>query len=41
VDRAAQELLDAGAMTKQHRHNSSIIYTLQVVEGGGHGCRTN
>ena len=36
VDRAAQELLDAGAMTKQHRHNSSIIYTLQVVEGGGH-----
>jgi hypothetical protein len=36
VDRAAQELLDAGAMTKQHRHNSSIIYTLRVVEGGGH-----
>jgi hypothetical protein len=36
VDRAAQELLDAGAMTKQHRHNSSIIYTLRVVEGGRH-----
>jgi len=36
VDRAAQELLDAGAMTKQHRHNSSIIYTLKVVQGGGH-----
>jgi hypothetical protein len=36
VDRAAQELLDAGAMSKQHRHNSSIIYTLNVVQGGGH-----
>jgi hypothetical protein len=30
VDRAAQELVDAGAMTKQQRHNSSVIYTLQV-----------
>ena len=30
VDRAAQELVDAGAMTKQQRHNSSIVYTLQV-----------
>lgn len=30
VDRAAQELVDAGAMTKKQRHNSSIIYTLQV-----------
>ena len=36
VDRAAQELVDSGAMTKQHRHNSSIVYTLQVVQGGGH-----
>ena len=31
VDRAAQELVDAGAMTKQQRHNSSVIYTLQVL----------
>lgn len=30
VDRAAQELVDSGAMTKQQRHNSSVIYTLQV-----------
>jgi hypothetical protein len=30
VDRAAQELVDAGAMTKKQRHNSSVIYTLQV-----------
>lgn len=30
VDRAAQELVDAKAMTKQQRHNSSVIYTLQV-----------
>ena len=30
VDRAAQELVDAGAMTKKQRHNSSIVYTLQV-----------
>jgi hypothetical protein len=30
VDRASQELVDAGAMTKKQRHNSSVIYTLQV-----------
>ena len=30
VDRAAQELVDAGAMRKKQRHNSSIVYTLQV-----------
>ena len=30
VDRAAQELVDSGAMTKQQRHNSSVVYTLQV-----------
>jgi hypothetical protein len=36
VDRAAQELVESGAMTKQHRHNSSIVYTLRVVQGGGH-----
>ena len=30
VDRAALELVDAGAMTKKQRHNSSIVYTLQV-----------
>jgi hypothetical protein len=36
VDRAAQELVEFGAMTKQHRHNSSIVYTLRVVQGGGH-----
>jgi len=37
VDRAAQELLDAQAMSKKQRHNSSIVYTLNVVRGGGHG----
>jgi len=36
VDRAAQELVDFGVMTKQQGNNSSIIYTLRVVEGGGH-----
>jgi hypothetical protein len=36
VDRAAQELVESGAMTKQHRHNSSIVYTLRVVQGGRH-----
>lgn len=36
VDRAAQELVESGAMTKHHRHNSSIVYTLQVVQGGRH-----
>jgi hypothetical protein len=36
VDRASEELIQLGAMTKQHRHNSSIIYTLKVVEGGRH-----
>jgi len=36
VDRAALELVEQGAMTKQQRTNSSIIYTLRVVQGGGH-----
>jgi hypothetical protein len=36
VDRAAQELVESGAMTKEHRHNSSIVYTLRVVQGGRH-----
>jgi len=36
VDRAALELVEQGAMTKQQRTNSSIIYTLLVVQGGGH-----
>lgn len=36
VDRASQELVDSGAMTKKQRHNSSVIYTLRVVQGGGH-----
>ena len=30
VDRAAQELVEAGAMKKKQRHNSSVVYTLQV-----------
>jgi hypothetical protein len=30
VDRASQELVEAGAMTKKQRHNSSVVYTLQV-----------
>jgi len=30
VDRAAQELVDVGAMKKKQRHNSSVVYTLQV-----------
>ena len=30
VDRAAQELIDVGAMTKQQRHNSSLVFTLRV-----------
>ena len=37
VDRASQELVDAGVMTKEHRFNSSIVYTLVTrVQGGGH-----
>lgn len=36
VDRASQELVDAGVMTKEHRFNSSIVYTLvTTVQGGG------
>ena len=30
IDRAAQELVDSGAMKKKQRHNSSVVYTLQV-----------
>jgi hypothetical protein len=40
VDRAAQELVDAGAMTKKQRHNSSIVYTLQVSSPMNRGVLT-
>jgi hypothetical protein len=41
VDRAAQELVDAGAMTKKQRHNSSVIYTLQVSSSLQRGVITD
>jgi hypothetical protein len=41
VDRAAQELVDAGAMTKEQRLNSSIIYTLRVSAPVSTGVITN
>ena len=40
VDRAAQELVDAGAMTKKQRHNSSVVYTLQVSSPMNRGVLT-
>jgi hypothetical protein len=40
VDRASQELVDAGAMTKKQRHNSSVIYTLQVSSPLNRGVLT-
>ena len=33
VDRAALELIEAGAITKKQRHNSSLIYTLRLTRG--------
>lgn len=36
VDRATEELINIGAITKRQRHNSSLIYTLRVSQGGGH-----
>ena len=41
VDRAALELVDAGAMTKKQRHNSSIVYTLQVSSPMTRGVLTH
>jgi hypothetical protein len=33
IDRAAQELIEIGAVSKKQRHNSSLIYTLKVSRG--------
>lgn len=33
VDRATEELIKIGAVTKQQRHNSSLVYTLKVTKG--------
>ncbi len=33
IDRAAQELIEIGAVSKQQRHNSSLVYTLKVSRG--------
>jgi hypothetical protein len=33
VDRATDELLRLGAITKKQRHNSSLVYTLKMSEG--------
>ena len=33
VDRATSELIQAGAVTKRQRHNSSLVYTLRVSRG--------
>jgi len=33
VDRAAQELLNCGAVTKRQRHNSSLVYTVKMSRG--------
>jgi hypothetical protein len=33
VDRAAQELIEIGAVSKKQRHNSSLVYTLKVSRG--------
>jgi hypothetical protein len=39
VDRAAQELLNVGAITKKQRHNSSLVYTLRVSRGVDTGVK--
>jgi len=33
VDRATQELMEAGAVTKKQRHNSSLVYTVKMSKG--------
>ena len=33
VDRATQELMEAGAVTKKQRHNSSLVYTVKMSRG--------
>ena len=33
IDRASQELIRVGAITKRQRHNSSLVYTLRVSKG--------
>ena len=33
VDRATEELMNIGAVTKRQRHNSSLVYTLKVSQG--------
>jgi len=33
IDRASQELIEVGAITKRQRHNSSLVYTLRVSRG--------
>ena len=33
IDRASQELIELGAMTKRQRLNSSLVYTLRVSKG--------
>ena len=33
VDRATEELIKIGAVTKHQRHNSSLVYTLKVTKG--------
>jgi hypothetical protein len=40
IDRAAQELVDSGAMVKEHRFNSSVVYTLQVSSPLSRGVLT-
>lgn len=41
IDRAAQELVDSGAMKKKQRHNSSVVYTLQVSSPVQRGVLTS
>lgn len=33
IDRATEELISVGALTKKQRHNSSLIYTLMMTKG--------
>jgi hypothetical protein len=33
VDRATEELIEVGAVTKKQRHNSSLVYTLMTSQG--------
>jgi hypothetical protein len=33
VDRATQELIDQGAISKKQRHNSSLVYTVHLTKG--------